>query len=261
MTSELDGRLALVTGAGKGIGRVIAHRLAGAGAGVALAGRDVAGLRKTLAGMCGEPRRHLVVPVDLAEPDSVDALFDTVRTSWGRLDILVNNSGIGGPSAPLWEVDLADWLHTISVNLTGSYLMCKAFLPGMIERRSGSVVLIGSMTGKRPLLHRSPYAASKMGLVGLCRTLALDAGPYGVRVNLVSPGFVEGSRMDWVIARQTEARGISEAQVREEMTSDAPLRRFVTAEDVAEAALFLASDSAAGVTGADLNVSAGLTMY
>lgn len=261
MSGELDDKRALVTGAGTGIGRVIARRLADAGAGVALAGRNVGDLKETLAGMAGDPRRHLVVQVDLTEPDSVTNLADTVQQRWGPLDVLVSNSGVAGPSAPLWEVDLADWQHTISVNLTGAYLVCRAFLPGMTRRGSGSVVLVGSMTGKRPLLHRSPYCASKMGLVGLCRALALDAGPYGVRVNLVSPGFVEGPRMDWVIARQMEARGLSEADVRDEMTSDAPLHRFVSPEEVAEATLFLASEKGSGITGADLNISAGLTMY
>jgi 3-hydroxybutyrate dehydrogenase/3-oxoacyl-[acyl-carrier protein] reductase len=161
----------------------------------------------------------------------------------------------------LWEVEEADWDDTISVNLTGTYRICKAFLPGMVQRRSGSVVLIGSMTGKRPLLHRAPYATTKLGLVGLCRTLALDAGPYGVRVNVVSPGFVEGPRLDWVIERQANARGITIAEAREIMASDAPLRSFVTSDDVTNAVLFLSGDRSAGITGADLNVTAGLAMY
>jgi NAD(P)-dependent dehydrogenase (short-subunit alcohol dehydrogenase family) len=255
---ELSGKVALVTGAGKGIGRTIAQQLAEAGAAVVLAGRDVATLGETYDSL-PEPvsGQHLVAEVDLREPDSVAALAARVD----RVDVLVNNSGIGGPSAPLWEVDAADWHETIAVNLTGTFLVCKAFMPGMVARSSGSVVLIGSMTGKRPLLHRAPYATTKLGLVGLCRTLALDAGPHGVRVNVVSPGFVEGPRLDWVVEKQATARGITVAEAREIMASDAPLRRFVTAEDVANAVLYLASDRSAGVTGTDLNVSAGLAMY
>jgi NAD(P)-dependent dehydrogenase (short-subunit alcohol dehydrogenase family) len=255
---ELSGKVALVTGAGKGIGRAIALRLAEAGAAVVLSGRDVGALTETLDTL-PEPAvgKHLVAPVDLSDADSVAELAARVD----RVDVLVNNSGIGGPSAPLWEVDAADWHETVAVNLTGTFLICKAFMPGMVARSSGSVVLIGSMTGKRPLLHRAPYATTKLGLVGLCRTLALDAGPYGVRVNVVSPGFVEGPRLDWVIEKQAAARGIPVAEARAIMSSEAPLRSFVTPQDVANAALYLGSDRSGGVTGTDLNVSAGLAMY
>lgn len=259
MQEQLKGKVALVTGAGKGIGHAIALHLGRAGATVVLCGRDVPALEKTLSLMPGHG--HLVAPVDLAEASSVEALAATVTERLDRVDVLVNNSGIGGPSAPLWEIAEADWQETISVNLTGAYRICKAFLPGMVRRRSGSVVLIGSMTGKRPLLHRTPYASAKLGLVGLCRTLALDAGPYGIRVNLVSPGYVEGSRLEWVVERQAAAQGVSTAELRDAMAADAPLRTFVKPDDVANAVLYLASDRAAAITGADLNVSAGLAMY
>lgn len=259
MKEQLQDKVALVTGAGRGIGRSIALHLGRAGATVVLCARGVPALEETLSLMPGDG--HLVAPLDLAEASSVEALAATVTERLGRVDVLVNNSGIGGPSAPLWEVTEADWQETISVNLTGTYRICKAFLPGMVRRRSGSVVLIGSMTGKRPLLHRAPYASTKLGLVGLCRTLSLDAGPYGVRVNVVSPGYVEGPRLDWVIEKQAAAQGVSVAEAREAMAADAPLHSFVTPDDVAEAVLYLASDRAAGITGADLNVSAGLAMY
>lgn len=259
MQQELKGRVALVTGAGKGIGRTIALHLGRAGAAVVLCGRDIPALEETLTLLPNNG--HAVVPLDLTEASSVESLAAAVTERFGRVDVLVNNSGIGGPSAPLWEVPEADWQETISVNLTGTYRICKAFLPGMVRRRSGSVVLIGSMTGKRPLLHRAPYASTKLGLVGLCRTLALDAGPYQVRVNVVSPGFVEGSRLDWVIEKQAAARGVTTDEVRDTMAADAPLRRFVTPDDVANAVQYLAGDRSAGITGTDLNVSAGLAMY
>jgi NAD(P)-dependent dehydrogenase (short-subunit alcohol dehydrogenase family) len=247
---ELADRVAVVTGAGRGIGRAIALRLAAAGAVVVLAGRDRSALQGT-ADALGGAGRGLVVPTDVTSPDSVAA----------RVDVLVNNSGVGGPAGPLWEVPVGDWEDTLRVNLTGSFLACRAFLPAMVGQRSGSVVFIGSMTGKRPLLHRAPYAASKLGLLGLCRTLALDAAPFGVRVNLVSPGFVEGPRLDWVVDKQAAARGGAVSDVRADLAAAAPLGRFVDPEDVAEAVLFLAGDRARNVTGEDLNVSAGLVMY
>jgi NAD(P)-dependent dehydrogenase (short-subunit alcohol dehydrogenase family) len=131
----------------------------------------------------------------------------------------------------------------------------------MIERRSGCIIIIGSMTGKRPLFGRTPYAASKMALVGLARTLAWEVGSYGVRVNVISPGGVEGERIEWVIRRQAEAKGISIDEARREFTSSSPLGHLVPASDVAEAAVFLASARAASITGEDLNVSAGTVMY
>src|SRR5205085_7689065 len=153
------------------------------------------------------------------------------------------------------------WQETFAVNVAGTYLCCRAFLPTMIEQRSGCIIIIGSMTAKRPLFGRTPYAASKMALVGLARTLAWEVGPYGIRVNVISPGPVEGERIEWVIRKQAEARGISVEEARQQFTSSSPLGRLIPASDVAAAAVFLASDRAASVTGEDLNVSAGTVMY
>jgi NAD(P)-dependent dehydrogenase (short-subunit alcohol dehydrogenase family) len=257
---ELADKVAVVTGAGRGIGRAISLRLGAAGAFVVLAGRDRSALEETAAAL-GGTGRGLVVPTDVTSPDSVAALAEITVRELGRADVLVNNSGVGGPAGPLWEVPIEDWEDTLRVNLTGSFLVCRAFLPALVGQGSGSVVFIGSMTGKRPLLHRAPYAASKLGLLGLCRTLALDAAPFGVRVNLVSPGFVEGPRLDWVVDKQAVARGGSASDARSDMAAAAPLGRFVGPEDVAEAVLFLAGNRARNVTGEDLNVSAGLVMY
>jgi NAD(P)-dependent dehydrogenase (short-subunit alcohol dehydrogenase family) len=257
---ELAGKVAVVTGAGKGIGRAIALRLGAAGARVVLAGRDRSALEET-ADALGGAGRGLVVTTDVTSPDSVAALAETTTSELGQVDVLVNNSGVGGPAGALWDVSLEDWEDTLRVNLTGCFLASRAFLPAMVRQRSGSVVFIGSMTGKRPLLHRAPYAASKLGLLGLCRTLALDAAPFGVRVNLVSPGFVEGPRLDWVVDKQATAHGGTASDVRSNMAAAAPLGRFVDPEDVAEAVLFLAGHRAKNVTGEDLNVSAGLVMY
>ena len=257
----LTDRIAVVTGAGRGIGRVIALALAREGAQMVLAGRSADALEQTrkLAGDTG--RDPLVVPTDITLPDQVEALARATLEAFGGADVLVNNSGIGGPSVPLWEVDPADWEATMAVNVTGTYLCCRAFLPAMVARRSGSVVIIGSMTGKRPMVGRTPYAASKMALVGLARTLAAEAGPYGVRVNVISPGPVEGERIEWAIERQAEALGVSVEEARARFTSASPLGRLVPPADVAAATVFLASDRAASITGEDLNVSAGVVMY
>ena len=253
--------VAVVTGASRGIGREIALAFAKAGADLVLASRTEQGLHETRAAIERLEREGFVVPTDITQPASVQNLADSALDHFGRVDILVNNSGIGGPAAPLWKIDPADWEAPFAVNVTGTYLCCRAFLPSMIERKSGSVIFISSMTGKRPLWGRTPYAASKMALIGLARTLAVEAGPHGIRVNVISPGAVEGERIEWVISKQAEGRGISVDQARQELMSGSPLQRLVPPGDIAAAAVFLASDQADSITGMDLNVSAGLVMY
>jgi NAD(P)-dependent dehydrogenase (short-subunit alcohol dehydrogenase family) len=134
-------------------------------------------------------------------------------------------------------------------------------MPVMIARHSGAVVIIGSISGKRPLFGRSAYTTTKTALIGLTRTLALEAGPEGIRVNLISPGFVAGPRIEWVMRAQAESRGVDVDTVRHEFESEAALGRLTEPEDVARAAVFLASEEASGITGADLNVNSGVVMY
>ncbi len=258
---ELHDKIAVVTGGGRGIGRAIALAYAREGAELVLAARSKEALEETKAMVEALGRRALVVPTDIRQEESVRDLAEQTISAFGRLDILVNNSGVAGPSATLWEISPADWEGTFAVNVTGTFLCCRAFLPSMIERRSGCIVILSSMTGKRPLYARTPYAASKMALVGLARTLAWEVGPYGIRVNTISPGPVEGERIEWVIRKQAEAQGISVEEARRQFTSSSPLGRLIPASDVAEAAVFLASDKAASITGEDLNVSAGTVMY
>lgn len=252
--------VALVTGGGRGIGRTIALRLAEEGADIVVAARSRDALEDVADEVRARGRRALAVEADVTVPGDVDALRSTIDAQFGRLDVLVANSGIAGPTAALWDIAPDAWQQTFAVNVTGTYLVCRAVLPIMIAAQRGSIVVIGSMTGKRPLLHRTPYAATKMALVGLVRSLALDVGPHGVRVNLVSPGPVEGERLDDVIERQAEARQQSDADVRRDFQAASPLRRLVAADDVADAVAFLASSRAAAITGEDLNVSNGIEM-
>jgi NAD(P)-dependent dehydrogenase (short-subunit alcohol dehydrogenase family) len=255
--SALAGRTAVVTGASQGIGRTIALRLANEGAHVVLAARSRDRLAETAAQVEAAGGSARVVPVDLRVPADVDRLAAEV----GTVDTIVANSGIAGPTAELWNVEPEEWEETIAVNLTGTFLLCRALLPPMVERGSGSVVVIGSTTGKRPLWGRTPYAAAKLGLVGLVRTLALELGPHGVRANLISPGAVEGERIEAVIREQARANATSYDAVYDEFVKTIPLRRFVTADEIADATVFLASDASAPITGEDLNVSGGVAMY
>lgn len=251
----------VVTGAGRGIGREIALALARAGADVVLAGRDPA----TLAATAEEAERHgaaaLVEATDVTDPAQVDRLGERTLAAFGHVDGLVANSGVGGPSGPLWTLSHEEWESTFAVNVTGVFLCCRAFLPAMLEQSAGSIVVIGSMTGKRPLWGRSPYAASKLALVGLVRTLALETASSGVRVNLISPGTVAGERIEWVFRSQAEGRGLSVEHVRDEFVAQVPLGRLVEPSEVAEAAVYLTLHAPAAITGIDMNVSAGMVMY
>jgi NAD(P)-dependent dehydrogenase (short-subunit alcohol dehydrogenase family) len=259
--ARLDGKVVFVTGGGRGLGRVVALRCAEAGADVVLAARSRDALEEVATVIRATGRRALPVTVDLRDHGSLAAAVDATRDELGPIDLAVANSGVAGPTTPIWQVTSEEWAETLDVNVTGAFLTCREVIPDMIERGRGSIVVIGSMTGKRPLQHRSPYAASKAALIGLVRTAASDVGPHGVRINLVSPGPIEGERLDRVFEEQARSRGITVEQARQEFADVSPLRRNVEADDVASAVLFLLSDEARSITGEDLNVSSGVVTY
>lgn len=262
MTSApLSGRTALVTGASRGIGRELALRLAAAGAAVAITARSEAALKSLQTEIEQNGGRALALTADLLDPDEVTDLVRRADDELGPLDLLVSNCGVPGPTQPLWEVSPEDWRTTLDVNVTALYLLCRAALPAMIERQEGSVVVIGSASGKRPLPLRTPYATSKTALIGFVRTLAWEVAEHGLRVNLISPGPVSGERLDRVIQSRAEARGLSSDELRDSWQAEIPLRRFTAPVDVANAVVFLAGNQAQGITGEDLNVSGGWVMY
>src|SRR5215469_17691334 len=258
---ELGGQVAVITGGNRGIGREIALAMARAGASVAIAARTRATLDQVAPEIEAIGGECLALACDVADPASVEALGDSVLERFGRVDAVVANAGVAGPTKPLHEITPEEWRECVATDLDGVFLTFRRFLSGLIERRRGSLIAVSSMTGKRPLWGRTPYAAAKMGVIGLVRTLALEIGPYGIRVNSVCPGAVEGPRMASVIRAQAMAQGISEAEARGRFTDAAALKRMVPADDVAAVCVFLASDGAASITGEDLNVSAGMVMY
>lgn len=267
----LDGRTALVTGGGRGIGQAICLSLAGRGANVVVADLDEAEMADTASQIeamdsttdgDGAGEDVLTVRTDVTDPADVEGVVEATIDQFGSIEILVNNAGIAGPTKPCEAVAIEEWDETLAVNLRGPFLVCRAVLPHMKAQEYGRIVNVASMSGKRPLLNRTPYVASKMGLIGLTRTLALEGGPHDVNVNAVCPGPVEGPRLSDVIREQAQATGRSVEEERA-VSFEGPTARgeLVQREDVAELVAFLSSDAATRITGQDVNVSSGMVMY
>lgn len=249
--TELSGRTALVTGGGSGLGAVIADHLASAGARVVVVGRRNGPLT-AVAEQLGSRGRAEVC--DVADPADVDSLAD--RLGEEDISVLVNNAGIAGPVAPLVEVTPREWDEVFAVNVRGTYLMCRAFLPGMVDRGFGDVINLASVSGKRPLERRTPYCAAKMAVLGLTSTLAFEVGPHDVRVNALSPGPVEGERMHRNLQLEAARTGVSSAEARQAFVGRSALGRMVTSTEVAAAVLAMLSMP--GLSGADVDLSAGM---
>jgi NAD(P)-dependent dehydrogenase (short-subunit alcohol dehydrogenase family) len=255
----LDGRTVFITGASRGIGRAIAHAAADAGANVALAARSD-GIYETADPIPDE--RVLAVENDVTDEASVRAAIDETVATFGGLDSLVNNAGVAGPTAGVEDLDRAEIDHTLSVNVTGTLLTCKHAVPHLRESDRASIVNISSISGKRPLRNRTPYTSSKMAVIGLTRTLALEFGEDNVTVNAICPSGTKGPRIDGVIEKQAEDLGVSyEEAKRQTFTNDAILGKLTEAGDVADAASFLASENARSITAQDINVDAGTAWY
>jgi NAD(P)-dependent dehydrogenase (short-subunit alcohol dehydrogenase family) len=252
---RLSGKVAIVTGGGTGIGAAIAGRFVQEGAKVAISGRRAHLLEEVARRIGGADGQVLAVPGDSATPQGVEELFGRTLDAFGTVDILVNNAAIVGPVGYIWEMeDVAGWEETLRINLTGPWLCARAAARIMIPKRYGKIVNIGSISGKRPLARRTPYATTKMGLVGLTRTLALELGEYNINVNLISPGLVDTPRVEELAERY----GVTVEQLKTGSAALAALKRISSAEDVAYLAAFLASDEARNITGIDITIDAGI---
>ncbi|MCP4225157.1 MAG: SDR family oxidoreductase [Actinomycetia bacterium] len=252
---QLRDQVAIVTGARQGIGLAISEAFAQEGATVVMVARDAERLQEAALGI-GDLGAVSACPADVSDEADVARVFASTAAEHGRIDILVNNAGIAGPTAPIDEVDLADWRQCLETNLTGAWLCCREAARHMKPQRSGKIVNIGSISGKRPLPQRTPYCASKMGLVGLTRTLAAELGRYDINVNCISPGAVNTARL----ALLAERASMSLDEFLDRVSQGAALGRVTEADDVARLCTFLASSAARNVTGQDLTIDAGTHM-
>jgi len=243
-------RHVFITAGGSGLGLAMARAFMADGAHVAVTDMDPAALAeagKTLPGL-------LTFEADAANEQAMRKVFAELQNRWERLDVVMANAGIAGPTAAIEDVRLEDWQRCLAVNLDGAFLASSLAAPWMKSQRDGVITLTSSTAGLFGYPFRAPYAAAKWGIIGLTKTLAMELGPYNIRVNAICPGSVEGDRMDRVITNEAKARGIPADELRQGYADCASLRRFVTAEDVANTALFLASPQARNVSGMAMTV-------
>ncbi|MEL6806955.1 MAG: SDR family oxidoreductase [Pseudomonadota bacterium] len=228
----------LITAGASGIGLAMAQAFAGRGDEVWVTDVDAAALAALPKGITG---RHC----DAVDEDRLVEVMGEI----GALDVLCANAGIAGPTARVEDVDLADWRTCVSVNLEGAFLAAKHALPSMKTAGQGAVVFTSSTAGQFGYPNRAPYSAAKWAVIGLMKTVAMEAGPFGVRANAICPGAVEGPRMEGVLAREAAAKGMTRGQVYDGYAAGTSMRSFVEAEDIAQMAVFLASDAARMVSG------------
>jgi NAD(P)-dependent dehydrogenase (short-subunit alcohol dehydrogenase family) len=264
---RLKGKIAFITGGGTGIGKAIARSFVDEGASVCLAGRNQENLAAAVSEFEALGGRALGIRMDLAnERDVIDAVRNAVE-AFGGVDILVNNSGVGGPTKHVWDLTLEEWNEVITVDLTGSMLVSREVLRHLVPTGKGGVIInIGSEGGRSgdgrsgyPM--RVSYCCAKMGIIGLTETLARECGPHGIRVNCITPGAVKGDRLIHLVKERAEARGTSFEEAMKREMRRYSLGRPVEEREVGQTAVFLASDESSAITGQTIPVSCGMNMW
>ncbi len=242
--------VALITAGAAGIGRAMAEAFIGDGYRVHVCDIDPGAIDAFLQ---ANPEAT-ATPADIADAAQVDRVFIELADRYGQLDVLVNNAGIAGPTLPVEDIDPIDWDQTIAVNLNGQFYCTRRAVPMLKAAGGGSIINISSNAAFFGCPLRAPYAASKWALIGFTKTLAMELGPFGIRVNAICPGSVEGERIDAVIHRDAKRRGKTAQEIRDMYLRQSSLRCFVSAADVASLGLFLASDKGARISGQALGL-------
>lgn len=263
MDLQLSGKIAVITGPAKGMGAAVTLAFAREGAHLVLTGRDLAAIEPVAAQARAAGVPALVVACDITSAADTERLAaEAGRFGGGRIDILVNIAGGSGPIGKTgWETSPDEFDEIIDLNMRGCFNTMRSVLPVMIAQRYGKVVNVGGTFGMRGRAGRMAYSASKWGLRGITKSFALEAGPYGINVNCVAPGMVDGPRFrDKVCADMAKRLGITPEQAAEKHAADYALKRITTDNDVANACLFMASDASRQITGVDLPVDGGWAM-
>ena len=246
----LDGQRALITGAGSGIGKVMAQHFEKAGARIWICDADTNNLEQSLK----ENPHWNGTPCDVSEENQVDQLFKEMSDSFGGLEILVNNAGIAGPTASVEEIDPGEWRRSVGVNLNGAFYCTRLATPLLKNSPKASIINISSVAGRLGFARRLPYASTKWAMIGFTESLAKELGPSGIRVNALLPGIVEGPRIEGVFQARAESEGVPYEEVRDRVLNNVSMKRMVSAGDVAEMAVFLCSEAGKNISGQSISV-------
>jgi 3-oxoacyl-[acyl-carrier protein] reductase len=259
---KLPGQIAVIVGSARGIGEAIAHMFSREGASLVLV--DIQKAKAQLDDVTQAINRQggsaIAVLADVTDDAQVNNLVNETVARYGKIDILVNSAGLRGPLVPVQDITEEEWDLVLSVNLKAVFLCCRAVLKVMIEQKSGSIVSISGTAGKEGMALRGSLCAAKWGLLGLTQTIAKESGPYGIRANVICPGGMDEPDLRIMYAERAKGLGMEFSQLEKSILELTPLRKYAKHEEVAKAALFLASSDSSHTTGESLNVSGGRLM-
>jgi NAD(P)-dependent dehydrogenase (short-subunit alcohol dehydrogenase family) len=262
VTMKLESQVAIIVGSARGIGEAIAHTFAQEGASLALV--DLEKMKPQLDGVAQainqKGGKAMAIVADCTDDRQVDQMVDDTLRRWGKIDILINSAGLRGPLVPVQEISEQEWDSVLAVNLKAVFLCCKAVLKVMIKQHSGSIVSISGTAGKEGMALRGSLCAAKWGLLGLTQTIAKEAGPYGIRANIICPGGMDEPDLRVMYAERARGLGMEFSELEKSVLETTPLRKYAKHDEVAKAALFLASSDSSHTTGESLNVSGGRLM-
>ncbi len=246
----MNTRRIMITAGASGIGRETARAFAQTGAAVFVCDIDEAGLSRLAAEIPGLK----TAPCNIADRHEVERMVAAGAAALGGIDVLVNNAGISGPTAAVDAMDPDEWEKVLQVNLTGTFNVTRVAIPYLKQSKSGVILNMSSLAGRFGYANRSPYCVSKWGLIGFTKTLSIELGPYGIRVNAILPGAVAGERLEQVLERRAEAAGMSIDDIKEQSMSIQSLKGFVDPKDVASLCVFLVSDAGKSISGQALPI-------
>ena len=257
---EIEGKVAIVTGAAGGIGAALSKALLDGGCNVALVGRNLKALRKVASSACGDRERTFAVRADIRSEAAIRLMVNAVMRRFSKIDILVNNAGARGPTVPVTRLSLRAWQDVLDTNLTGAFLCARECLKHMAERREGRIINISSVVAHMAYPLRASYSASKSGLVNLTMTLAQEMGAFNIQVNAILPGPVAVPALEEVIVARAKTLGVSVEEARKRFMRPSALGRLVTPEEIGNLVLFLSSEGARNITGQAIDIG-GYGLY